>query len=68
MAAGRAERGNGRADAPAIVTVPVYLDAVRRLHGLGSGEMARALRVNPSVLRRWIAWHAGPVVASCSAP
>ena len=54
MAAGRAGRGNGRADAPAIVTVPAYLDAVRRLHGLGAGEMARALRVNPSVLRRWV--------------
>jgi hypothetical protein len=54
MATGRAGGRNGRIDAPAIVTVPTYLDAVRRLHGLGSGEMARALRVNPSVLRRWI--------------
>jgi len=54
MAGARRDRGNGRAAAPAIVTVPAYLDAVRRLHGLGSGEMARALRVNPSVLRRWV--------------
>ena len=53
MATGRGDRANGRTDPPAIVTVPAYLDAVRRLHGLGSGEMARALRVNPSVLRRW---------------
>src|SRR5262245_60087130 len=53
MRAGRADRANGGAAAPAIVTVPAYLDAVRRLHGLGFGEMARALRVNPSVLRRW---------------
>ncbi len=48
MATTPASRGNG-----AIVTVPVYLEAVRRLHGMGPGEMARALRVNPSVLRRW---------------
>jgi hypothetical protein len=43
-----APRGKGP-----IVTVPLYLEAVRRLHGMGPGEMARALRVNPSVLRRW---------------
>lgn len=48
MSSPSASRGNGP-----IVTVPSYLEAVRRLHGLGSGEMARALRVNPSVLRRW---------------
>jgi hypothetical protein len=36
-----------------IVTVPAYLDAVRLVHGVGPTEMARALRVNPSVLRRW---------------
>jgi hypothetical protein len=42
-----------RDQASAIVTVPAYLAAVRRLHGLGAGEMARALRVSPSVLRRW---------------
>jgi hypothetical protein len=41
-----------RADA-AIVTVPAYLTAVERVHGLRPAEMARALRVNPSVLRRW---------------
>ncbi len=38
---------------PSIVTVPVYLETVRRLHGLGTGEMARALRVSLSVLQRW---------------
>jgi hypothetical protein len=43
----------GRDEATAIVTVPAYLTAVRRLHGLGAGEMAKALRVSPSVLRRW---------------
>src|SRR5215831_19914202 len=53
MRAVRADRGNGGGAAPAIVTVPAYLDAVQRLHGVGRGEMARALRVNPSVLRRW---------------
>lgn len=42
----------GRADA-GIVTVPAYLAAVERVHGLGPAEMARALRVSPSVLRRW---------------
>lgn len=42
-----------RDQATAIVTVPAYLAAVRRLYGLGAGEMARALRVSPSVLRRW---------------
>ncbi|MCW5891578.1 MAG: hypothetical protein KIT14_13650 [bacterium] len=42
----------GRA-AAGIVTVPAYLDAVERVHGLGPAEMARALRVSPSVLRRW---------------
>jgi hypothetical protein len=48
MASTPAPRGNGP-----LVTVPSYLEAVRRLHGMGPGEMARALRVNPSVLRRW---------------
>jgi hypothetical protein len=36
-----------------VVTVPEYLAAVRVMHGLGFAEMARALRVTPSVLRRW---------------
>ena len=37
----------------AIVTVPGYLSAVRTVHGLSIAEMARALRVSPSVVRRW---------------
>jgi hypothetical protein len=37
----------------AIVTVPGYLAAVRTVHGLSVVEMARALRVSPSVVRRW---------------
>ena len=36
-----------------LVTVPVYLAAVQGMHGLGMADMARALRVNPSVVRRW---------------
>jgi hypothetical protein len=44
----RAENGS-----PPIVTVPHYLAAVRTVHGLGVPEMARALRVTPSVVRRW---------------
>ena len=45
---------NGRRRDPvAPLTVPAYLAAVRQLHGLAPGEMARALRVSPSVLRRW---------------
>ena len=44
---------NGRPEGGGFVTVPIYLEAVRRLHGIGAGEMARALRVSPSVLRRW---------------
>jgi hypothetical protein len=39
---------------PAIVTVPRYLAAVRTVHGLTTPEMARTLRVAPSVMRRWI--------------
>ena len=38
----------------AIVTVPGYLTAVRTVHGLSVVEMARALRVSPSVVRRWM--------------
>lgn len=52
MGSGAAPRGNGRSEAT-VITVPTYLEAVRRLYGLGPGEMARSLRVNPSVLRRW---------------
>lgn len=42
-----------RDERTAIVTVPQYLAAVRTMHGLGFGDMARALRVTPSVVRRW---------------
>ena len=35
------------------LTVPAYLAAVRSIHGLRVSEMARALRVSPSVVRRW---------------
>jgi hypothetical protein len=38
---------------PPLVTVPRYLEAVQSLHGLRIPEMARALRVNASVVRRW---------------
>jgi hypothetical protein len=38
---------------PPIVTVPSYLAAVQSIHGVGVAEMARALRVNASVVRRW---------------
>ena len=38
----------------AIVTVPRYLTAVRTMHALGVGDLARALHVNPSVVRRWL--------------
>ena len=37
-----------------IVTVPRYLAAVRTMHGVGVTEMARALHVTPSVVRRWL--------------
>jgi hypothetical protein len=37
-----------------IVTVPRYLAAVRVMHAVGVPEMARALRVSPSVVRRWL--------------
>src|SRR5690348_10578403 len=39
---------------PTIVTIPRYLAAVQAMHGLGVPEMARTLRVNPSVVRRWL--------------
>jgi transcriptional regulator with XRE-family HTH domain len=37
-----------------IVTVPQYLAAVRAMHGLAMADMARALRVSPSIVRRWL--------------
>lgn len=42
-----------RNGSPPIITVPRYLAAVRSMHGLGVPEMARTLRVTPSVVRRW---------------
>jgi hypothetical protein len=42
-----------RNEQPAIVTIPVYLDAVERLHGIGSPEMARTLGVTVAAVRRW---------------
>lgn len=35
------------------LTVPAYLEAVRAMHGLGVADMAAALGVSPSVVRRW---------------
>jgi transcriptional regulator with XRE-family HTH domain len=43
-----------RGGRPAPLTVPGYLAAVRTVHGVGVAEMARALRVSPSVVRRWM--------------
>ncbi len=37
-----------------ILTIPGYLAAVRTVHGLSVPEMARALRVSPSIVRRWM--------------
>ena len=37
-----------------IITVPRYLAAVRSIHGIGATDMARTLRVTPSVVRRWM--------------
>jgi helix-turn-helix protein len=37
-----------------IITVPRYLAAVRSMHGLGVADVARTLRVTPSVVRRWM--------------
>ena len=39
---------------PVVLTVPAYLAAVRTVHGLSVAEMARALRVSVSVVRRWM--------------
>jgi hypothetical protein len=36
-----------------VVTVPRYLAAVRTMHTVGVRDMARALHVSPSVVRRW---------------
>lgn len=47
-----AREGTSKPGATAL-TVPAYLGAVRSIHGLGVPEMARALRVSPSVVRRW---------------
>jgi transcriptional regulator with XRE-family HTH domain len=45
----KAPGGNGAYS----LTVPAYLSAVRSIHGLRVAEMARALRVSQSVVRRW---------------
>jgi hypothetical protein len=45
----------GREAAPPIVTVPRYLAAVRTMHAVRVTDMARALHVSPSVVRRWLA-------------
>lgn len=45
---------SARNASPPIVTVPQYLAAVRTMHALGVADMARALRVSPSVVRRWL--------------
>jgi transcriptional regulator with XRE-family HTH domain len=37
-----------------MVTVPEYLTAVRTMHALGVADMARALHVSASVVRRWL--------------
>jgi transcriptional regulator with XRE-family HTH domain len=37
-----------------MVTIPEYLAAVRTMHALGVPEMARALHVSASVVRRWL--------------
>ena len=43
-----------RREPPPILTVPAYLRAVRSIHDLGVRDLARALRVSPSVVRRWL--------------
>ena len=47
-------RGSVIARSATLPTVPVYLAAVRTVHGMSVPEMARALRVSPSVVRRWM--------------
>lgn len=42
------------AGGPAIVTIPRYLAAVQTMHGLRVADMARTLRVSPTVVRRWL--------------
>ena len=37
-----------------VLTVPGYLQAVRTVHAISVPEMARTLRVSPSVVRRWM--------------
>ena len=37
-----------------MLTVPGYLTAVRTVHGISVPEIARGLRVSPSVVRRWM--------------
>ncbi|HJQ83065.1 MAG TPA: hypothetical protein VKA21_03255 [Candidatus Binatia bacterium] len=39
---------------PAVVTIPRYLAAVQTMHGVRVPDMARALRVDASVVRRWL--------------
>lgn len=48
---GRAARSAPRASP--VVTIPTYLAAVESLHGIGSADMARALGVTVSAVRRW---------------
>lgn len=36
-----------------MVTIPAYLDAVESMHGIGGLDIARALGVDPSAVRRW---------------
>ena len=43
-----------RAAEPPIVTVPAYLAAVRTMHAIGVTDMARALHVSASIVRRWL--------------
>jgi len=45
--------GRGDRNGEFSLTVPAYLEAVRAMHGLDVAEMAAALKVSPSVVRRW---------------